>query len=135
MCRSLALTGRELQIVPVAMTDLCRACEEAEPPRARESFWTQGGQPGTDAVLARWWGRSWGSPARRLLQWRQPDFCNQVRISGLSLGSLSLLLDASRCPEGHCLPSPIQVGTVGCGASAPEECKCPTCISLGVQAP
>lgn len=65
VCRSLALTGQRAAVkavVPVAMTDLCRACVEAEPPRARESLWTQGGQPGTDAVLAKWWGRSWGSP-------------------------------------------------------------------------
>lgn len=118
----------------MAMTDLCRACVEAECPRARESLQTQGGQPGTDAVLAKWWGRSWGSPGdcreiasvetARLLQL-------QVQIAGL--GQAAVCKQVYRASPG--LPSPVQVGTVGCGASALEECKLATCISLGVQGP
>lgn len=56
MCKSPLSLGRELQLkqsVPVAMTDLCKTCVEAEPPKARESLQTWGGQPGIDAVLAR----------------------------------------------------------------------------------
>lgn len=55
----------------------------------------------------------------------------QVQIAGL--GQAAGCKQLSRGSSG--LPSPIQVGTVGCGASAPEECKWANCISLGVQAP
>lgn len=129
--------GRQLQlkqVVPVAMTDLCRACVEAELPRARESFGPREASQG--------WMQCWqdgGAGARAALgDYRDVTSVMTARVLQLhvQVAGLGQAAGASRCPERHlACPVLLQVGTVGCGASAPEECKWATCISLGLQDP
>lgn len=96
----------------MAMTDLCRACVEAELPRARESFGPR--------EVSQGWMQCWqdgGAGVRAALgDYRDVTSVMTARVLQLQVhvAGLGQAAGASRCPEGHlACPVLLQVGTVG----------------------